>query len=54
MIHSGCEAYLAYVVDKRSENQVQLPDVPIIRDFTDVFLEDLPGLSSDYEIDFEI
>ena len=36
-IHGGCEAYLAHVVDKMSENQVQLLDVPIVRDFMDVF-----------------
>ena len=33
LIHGGCEAYLAYVIDKRSENQVQFPDVSIVKDF---------------------
>ena len=54
MIHGGCEAYLAHVVDKMSENQVQLLDVPIVRDFKDVYLEDLPGLPSNCEIEFKI
>ena len=51
LIHDGCEAYLAHVVDKRSENQVQLPDVPIVRDFKDVFPKNLQGLPSDREIE---
>ena len=54
LIHSECEAYLAHVVDKRNENQVQLLGVPIVRDFTDVFLKDLPGLPPDREIKFKI
>ena len=54
LIHDGCEAYLAHVVDTRKENQVQLPNVPIVRDFTNVFLEDLLGLPPDLEIEFEI
>ena len=33
LICSGCEAYLAHVVEKRSENKVQLSDVPIVKDF---------------------
>ena len=54
MIHSGCEAYLAHVVDKKSENQVQLLDLSIVRDFTNVFPEDSLGLPLDREIKFEI
>ena len=54
LIHGGCEAYLAHVVDKMSENQVQLPDVPIVKDFMKVFPKDLLGLPVDYKIKFEI
>ena len=54
LIHGGCEAYLAHVVDKRSDNQVQLSDVLIVRDFTDVFPKDLLGLPPDREMGFEI
>ena len=42
--------YLANVI----EHKVKLEDVPIVRDFLEVFLEDLPGLSSDREIEFVI
>ena len=54
LIHGGREAYLTHVVDKRSENQVQLPNVSIVRDFTNMFPKDLPGLPPDCEIKFEI
>ena len=33
---------------------MQLPDVPIVKDFTNVFPEDLLGLPLDREIKFEI
>ena len=54
LIHDKFETYLAHVVDKKSENQVQFLDVPIVRDFTDMFSEDLLGLPLDHEIEFEI
>ena len=43
MIHGGCDAYLAHVVDKRSEKLGATPDVPIVRNFKDVFLADIAG-----------
>ena len=33
---------------------MQLVEVPVVNEFFDVFLEDLPGLSPDREIEFEI
>ncbi|XP_074377612.1 uncharacterized protein LOC141719130 [Apium graveolens] len=46
LIRKGCEVYLAYVVDKSRE--VSNPeDIPVVRDFLDVFLEELPGLPPD-------
>ena len=32
----------------------QLEDIPVVREFSDVFLEDLPGIPPDREIDFQI
>ena len=45
--------YLAHVVDTRS-SEVGLEDVPVVRDFPDVFPEYLPGLPPEREIDFPI
>ena len=46
-------AHVAHVVDTRS-SEVRLEDVLVMRDFLDVFPDDLPGLPSEREIDFPI
>ena len=43
LLQKGCKGYLAHVVDARSD-EVRLEDVPVVREFLDVFLDDLPGL----------
>ena len=53
LLQKGCKGYLAHVVDTRS-NEVRLEDVPVVRDFLDVFPEDLPGLPPEREIYFPI
>ena len=53
LLQKGCKGYLAHVVDTCS-NKVRLEDVPVVRDFLDVFLDDLPGLPLEREIDFPI
>ncbi|GKF08664.1 putative reverse transcriptase domain-containing protein, partial [Tanacetum coccineum] len=43
----GCQIFLAHISAKKEEDKSkgkQLKDVPIIRDFSEVFPEDLPGL----------
>ncbi|XP_074351920.1 uncharacterized protein LOC141691075 [Apium graveolens] len=53
LIRKGCEAYLAYVVDKSRE--VSNPkDILVVKDFLDVFPEELPGLPPDRQIEFTI
>ena len=32
----------------------QLEDISVVREFSDVFAEDLPGIPSEREIDFQI
>ena len=53
LLQKGCKGYLAHVVDTRS-SEVRLEDVPVVRDFLDVFPHDLPGLPPEREIDFPI
>ena len=53
LLQKGCKGYLAHVVDTRS-NEVRLEDVPVVRDFLNVFPDDLPGLPPEREIDFPI
>ncbi|KAL2243595.1 UNVERIFIED_CONTAM: Transposon Ty3-G Gag-Pol polyprotein [Sesamum indicum] len=49
----GCEAYLAHVVDSGKVNPT-LEEISVVRDFPEVFPNDLPGLPPHREVDFAI
>ncbi|KAL8108000.1 hypothetical protein AgCh_024428 [Apium graveolens] len=51
--NNGCEAYLAHVVDTKKETPT-LDEIPIVREYPDIFPEELPGLPPDREIEFSI
>ncbi|KAL0420383.1 UNVERIFIED_CONTAM: Transposon Ty3-G Gag-Pol polyprotein [Sesamum latifolium] len=53
LIKGGCEAYLASVHEIMKVSLGVL-DVPVVREFPDIFPEELPGLPPQQEIDFEI
>ncbi|XP_028107497.1 uncharacterized protein LOC114306459 [Camellia sinensis] len=53
MLKKGCQGYLAYVVDSELSG-LRLEDIPIVRDFVDIFPDELPGLPPDREIEFAI
>ncbi|KAL5576538.1 hypothetical protein UlMin_018237 [Ulmus minor] len=53
-LDSGCTGYLAAVVDTTKKAKVELNDVPVVKEFVDVFPEELPGLPPDREVTFEI
>ncbi|GJW98461.1 hypothetical protein Tco_0180269 [Tanacetum coccineum] len=53
----GCQVFLAHISAKKEEDKSegkQIKDVPIVRDFPEVFLEDLPGLSPARLVEFQI
>ncbi|XP_075483566.1 uncharacterized protein LOC142523719 [Primulina tabacum] len=51
---SGADIYLATVNVVKEEIELKPGDIPIVRDFPDVFPEELPGTVPDREIEFEI
>ncbi|GJT91886.1 putative reverse transcriptase domain-containing protein [Tanacetum coccineum] len=56
-IQRGCHVFLAQVTKKKSKDKSQekrLEDVPTVRDFLKVFPEDLPGLPSTRQDEFQI
>ncbi|GJX30741.1 putative reverse transcriptase domain-containing protein [Tanacetum coccineum] len=56
-IHKGCQVYLAQVTSKKIEDkskEKRLEDVPIIREFPEVFPEDLPRLPPARQVEFLI
>ncbi|GKE51717.1 hypothetical protein Tco_1486873 [Tanacetum coccineum] len=53
----GCQVYLAQITSKKAEDKSEekrLEDVPIVREFSEVFLEDLPGLPPARQVEFQI
>ena len=53
MLRKGCQGYLAFVVDRRQEG-TRLEDIPIVKEFPDVFLDDISGLPLNRAIEFVI
>ncbi|GJZ66660.1 putative reverse transcriptase domain-containing protein [Tanacetum coccineum] len=56
-IKRGCLIFLAQVTEKEIENKLEekrLEDVPTVRDFPEVFPEDLPGLPPTRQVEFQI
>uniref|UniRef100_A0A2N9F3Y9 RNA-directed DNA polymerase n=1 Tax=Fagus sylvatica TaxID=28930 RepID=A0A2N9F3Y9_FAGSY len=49
----GCRGFLASVVDLQKK-ELEIEDIPVVREFPDVFPEDLPGLPPDREVEFSI
>ncbi|GJT99925.1 putative reverse transcriptase domain-containing protein [Tanacetum coccineum] len=52
-IERGCHLFLAYVIEKE-KSEKRLEDVPVIRDFPEVFPDDLPGLPPPRQVEFKI
>ena len=52
-MRKGCEAFLALILDSKRE-QVNLENIPLIREFHDVFPEELPGVPPKREVDLSI
>ncbi|GKB63524.1 putative reverse transcriptase domain-containing protein [Tanacetum coccineum] len=56
-IAKGCQVFWARISAKKEEDKSegkQIKDVPIVRDFPDVFPEDLPGLPPARPVEFQI
>ena len=53
MLRKLYQGYLAYAIELRDSGS-RLEDIPVVREFSDVFPEDLPGIPPNREIDFQI
>ena len=53
MLQKGCQGYLEFVVDRKQEG-TRLEDIPIVKEFPNVFLDDISGLPPDREVEFTI
>ena len=54
MLLSGCQGFLATVVDTTHVEKSKHEDIAVVQELSDVFPEELPGLPPDWEISFEI
>ncbi|GJY35347.1 putative reverse transcriptase domain-containing protein [Tanacetum coccineum] len=57
LIVRGCHVFLAHVTVKKAEyksKEKRLEDVPIVRDFPKVFLENLSGIQPTRQVEFQI
>ena len=52
LLRKDYQGFLAYVVS--DENDLKLEDIPVARDFPDIFLDNLPGLPLEMEVEFTI
>ena len=55
-LQQGCKGFIAYVMDVRvdSEGPKSVEEVPIVREFPDVFPEEFPGVPPARQVDFSI
>nr|XP_043611613.1 uncharacterized protein LOC122583254 [Erigeron canadensis] len=49
----GCHAYLAHIIDVK-KRPLSIEDIPIVKDFVDVFPEDLSGIPPERQVEFSI
>ena len=52
-LRKGCQGYLAYVINKEAEPD-ELQQIPVVREFGDVFPKELPRLPPEREIEFSV
>ncbi|GJY58808.1 putative reverse transcriptase domain-containing protein [Tanacetum coccineum] len=52
-VEQGCHLFLAHVTRKKSKEK-QMEDMPVICNFPEVFLEELPGLPPPRQVEFRI
>ena len=53
MLRKGCQGYLAYVVETGKEGTI-LDEISVVREFPDVFPNDIAGLPPEREVEFTI
>jgi hypothetical protein len=53
LLKKGCTTYLTYVINSK-RGKIGPSDIPIIREFPDVFPEELPGLPLEREVEVTI
>ena len=53
IMRKGCETFLVVILDSK-RGQVDVEKIPVVREFPDVFREELPGIPHEREVDLAI
>ena len=54
-VRNRCKVFIVYIMnDKENNIRPKLNDIPILKEFKDIFLEEVPGLPPKRDIDFII
>ena len=53
LMRKGCETFLALILESK-RGQVDVEKIPVVREFPDVFPEELPGIPLEMEVDLSI
>lgn len=53
MIRKGCEAYLTFIIDS-TPTKLTITDIRTIKDFPNIFLDELPRVAPTRVVEFEI
>ena len=56
-MRKGCKAFAVTVINEENTNnrdKLKLEDIPILKEYSDVFLEEIMGLPLKWELDFTI
>ena len=53
LLMHGCQGFLATIIDKKGV-ETKIENIAVIREYPDVFSEDLPSLPPDRKVEFSI
>ncbi|XP_073035231.1 uncharacterized protein [Primulina eburnea] len=54
LLSTGNEGFMIYAVDATQRERLEVSDIPVVKEFPDVFLDEIPGFPPQREIDFSI
>lgn len=54
LLSIGNEGFMIYAVDATHEQGSTVSDIPVVKDFPDVFPDEIPGFPPQREIDFDV
>ncbi|XP_075515721.1 uncharacterized protein LOC142550531 [Primulina tabacum] len=54
LLSIGNEGFLIYALDATREERLKVSDIPVVKDFSDVFPDEIPGFPPQREIDLSI